>query len=198
MTGDGGENNGAGCADPCACDSKERPKDHPKEHHKETGDVHADSESGKPRQELPDAKSELDECRDKLARTMADYENMMRQKDHDVALRVTAGVISVMGDVIRIHDDLVRAHDALVGSGNLSSGLDGILKNISALLARNNVVEIDALGEHFDPSRHESIKVVDDDTLDDGTITKVIRKGYIYQNQVLRPSLVEISRRSSG
>lgn len=148
--------------------------------------------------EQPKEHSELDECKDKLARTMADYENMLRQKDHDIELRSSARINSVMGDILQIHDDVERAHDAFGESGNVALGLDGILKNIRSLFAKNNVIEIDALGEHFDPKKHESIKVVDDDTLEDGTITKVARKGYICHDQVLRPSLVEISRRNTS
>jgi molecular chaperone GrpE len=37
---------------------------------------------------------------------------------------------------------------------------------------------------------------VEDSSLDDGTITQEIRKGYISQNRVIRPSLVEISKKS--
>ena len=36
-----------------------------------------------------------------------------------------------------------------------------------------------------------------DSSLDNDTITKEIRKGYILQNKVIRPSLVEISKTSN-
>ena len=141
-----------------------------------------------------DMRAKMDECEDKLKRTMADYENMMRQKDHDIALRVAVQVDSILIDILQVRDDIERAHEAFTASGADASGLAGIVKNISAILARHEVKEIDALGAHFDPKIHESVSVVDDDSSDDETVIKVIRKGYICHERVLRPSLVEISR----
>jgi molecular chaperone GrpE len=57
------------------------------------------------------------------------------------------------------------------------------------------VTQIDALGEMFDPNLHEAISAVEDSSLDDNTITKEIRKGYISHNRTLRPTLVEISKK---
>jgi molecular chaperone GrpE len=53
-----------------------------------------------------------------------------------------------------------------------------------------------ALGEVFDPNLHEAISIIKDDSLDDNTITKELRKGYISHNRTLRPTLVEISKKS--
>lgn len=184
-------NNDISCSDSCGCKDDEHSDD------QQIPVTDKDTETlQEPTAEIP-VKSELDECKDKLMRTMADYENMMRQKDNEITLRVAVRTNSVMADILQIHDDIERAHDAFTGTGDVALGLDGILKNVRMLLAKNNVVEIDALGEHFNPEKHESIKVVDDDSLDDGTITQVIRKGYICHDQILRPSLVEISRRNT-
>jgi molecular chaperone GrpE len=66
---------------------------------------------------------------------------------------------------------------------------------MNALLSEYGVSPINALGEIFDPNFHEAVSVVEDSSLDDGTITKEIRKGYISQNRVIRPSIVEISKK---
>jgi len=135
-------------------------------------------------------------CEDLLKRAMADLENMRRQAERTVAMRVASAVGPVMADLVNIRDDLARARDA--ASGADAEGLDGILRNADALLARNGVSEIDSLGMPFDPLRHETVSVVDDPVLEDGTVTSVLRKGYIYNDRVLRPSLVAISRRTGG
>ena len=66
---------------------------------------------------------------------------------------------------------------------------------MDSLLLANNVLPIDAIGEIFDPNLHEAISITDDPKLDDNTIVKEIRKGYISHNRVIRPSLVEISKK---
>jgi molecular chaperone GrpE len=42
---------------------------------------------------------------------------------------------------------------------------------------------------------HEAISVIEDESLDENTITKEIRKGYISHKRTLRPTLVEISKK---
>src|SRR3990167_7303590 len=74
-------------------------------------------------------------------------------------------------------------------------GLEGILRNMDSLLEQYDIVSINSLGEIFNPNLHEAISVIEDETLDEDTITKEIRKGYISHNRVIRPSIVEISKK---
>ena len=66
---------------------------------------------------------------------------------------------------------------------------------MNSLLKKYHVTSIDALGEIFDPNFHEAISIITDSDLDDDTITKEIRKGYISHERVIRPTLVEISKK---
>jgi len=75
------------------------------------------------------------------------------------------------------------------------SGLESIVKNMNSLLLEYKVTPINALGEIFNPNFHEAVSVVEDSSLDEGTITKEIRKGYISENRVIRPTIVEISKK---
>mgnify|MGYP002623892485 FL=1 len=69
---------------------------------------------------------------------------------------------------------------------------------MNSLLTKYGVVQIDAIGEIFNPNFHEAISVIEDDSLDENTITKEIRKGYISHQRVIRPALVEISKKSKS
>ena len=97
---------------------------------------------------------------------------------------------------LTIYDDLIRAKEILKKENPDAQGLDAILKNIDSLLADYGVMPINAIGEIFDPNLHEAIAIISDDSLDDNTITKELRKGYISHNRTLRPTLVEISKKS--
>jgi molecular chaperone GrpE len=69
---------------------------------------------------------------------------------------------------------------------------------MDSFLVKHNVSSIDAIGEIFDPKLHEAISIIEDSTLDENTITKELRKGYISHNSVIRPTLVEISKKSKS
>ena len=89
----------------------------------------------------------------------------------------------------------MRARNAFSQNNIDTTGLDSILKNMDSLLTKYNVIPIEALGEIFNPNLHEAISIVSDPALDDNTITKEIRKGYISHERVIRPTLVEISKK---
>lgn len=132
----------------------------------------------------------------KLQYLLADFENLKKRMELDVQSKVNFALDSMMLKFLSIYDDFVRAKDALIKQKINTDGLLAILKNMDLFLSENGVIPIEALGEIFDPQLHEAITVKEDSSLDDNTITAEIRKGYILQNRVIRPSLVEISKKA--
>lgn len=137
----------------------------------------------------------LASCEDKLKRSLADFVNLEKKTKGDIARGVNEKMDKFMLKFLTIYDDLVRAKEILKKENPNAQGLDGILKNIETLLSDYGIAQINALGELFDPHLHEAVAVIEDESLDENTITKEIRKGYISHNRTLRPTLVEISKK---
>lgn len=131
----------------------------------------------------------------KIQYLLADFENLKKRAELDIQNRVNAITDSIILKFLSIYDDFVRAREALSKQKANTEGLDGILKNMDLFLSESGVEPIDALGEIFDPRFHEAISIKEDPKLDDNTITAELRKGYILKDRVIRPSLVEISKR---
>ena len=131
----------------------------------------------------------------KFKRALADLQNLDRKTKSDIESGINTKIDQFMIEFLQIYDDFVRAKEAFSKNNVNVEGLDSILKNMDSLLLKNNVSTIDALGEIFDPKLHEAISIIGDSTLEENTITKELRKGYISHNRVIRPSLVEISRK---
>jgi len=134
----------------------------------------------------------------KLQYLLADFENMKKRNELDIQTRVNSVMEGIVLKFLSIYDDFVRAKEALAKQNVNTEGLDAILKNMNSLLSEYEVTPIDATGEIFDPKLHEAISVKEDPTLDNNTITCEIRKGYIFRNHVIRPSLVEISKKTKN
>ncbi|MDX1533538.1 MAG: nucleotide exchange factor GrpE [Nitrosopumilaceae archaeon] len=135
---------------------------------------------------------------DKLKHTLADYQNLERKTKSDIENGVNEKIDKFLLDFLQIYDDFVRAKEVAAENKIVSEGFDSILKNMNSLLTKYGVVPIDAIGEIFNPNFHEAISVIEDDSLDENTITKEIRKGYISHQRVIRPALVEISKKSKS
>ena len=140
-------------------------------------------------------KQKVLEHEEKLKLVLADFQNLNRKTQSDIENGVNAKVDEFILDFLKIYDDFIRAKKVFSESKINTAGLDSILKNMDSLLKKYHVIPIDALGEIFDPNFHEAISIITDPDLDDNTITKEIRKGYISHERVVRPTLVEISKK---
>jgi len=133
-----------------------------------------------------------------LKHTLADFQNLERKTKSEIENGVNTKIDKFMIEFLQIYDDFIRAQEAFSKNNVNTEGLDSILKNMDSFLAKHNVSPIDAIGEIFDPKLHEAISIIKDPTLDENTITKELRKGYISHNRVIRPTLVEISKKSKS
>ena len=140
-------------------------------------------------------KQKSSEYEEKLKLALADFQNLNRKTQTDIQNGVNTKINEFALDFLKIYDDFVRAKEVFSKSKVNSDGLDSILKNMDSLLKKYNIIPIDALGNIFDPNFHEAISIITDPDLDDNTITKEIRKGYISHERVIRPTLVEISKK---
>ncbi len=140
-------------------------------------------------------KQKVSEHEEKLKHVLADFQNLNRKTQSDIENGVNTKVDEFILDFLKIYDDFIRAKEVFSESKINSDGLDSILKNMNSLLKKYHVTPIDALGEIFNPNFHEAISIITDPDLDDDTITKEIRKGYISHERVIRPTLVEISKK---
>ena len=134
---------------------------------------------------------------EKLKHVLADFQNLSKKTKSDIEHGVNSKINEFMLDFIKIYDDFIRAKEVISESKINADGLNSILKNMESLMEKYNVKPIDALGEIFDPNFHEAISIISDPSLDDNTITKEIRKGYISHEKILRPTLVEISKKEN-
>jgi molecular chaperone GrpE len=150
------------------------------------------------REELRKAKESSEGSLNKLKYLMADFDNYRKQMERQAASRAEVIRAELLLKFLNIRDDYLRALAVAKQSKSESvviEGLEGILKNIDSLLASEGVREIETVGTPFDPNVHDAIAYSARDDVADNTVTSEIRKGYMLNGKVLRPSLVEISKK---
>ena len=182
----------------------------------ERGNILAEQQEGKPekeegeevevlRAELESIKSELRRAKEssesslsKMRYLMADFDNYRKQMEKQLASKAESIKAELLLKFLNIRDDYIRALSMAKQSKSdkevVIEGLEGILKNIDSLLTSEGVREIEAIGTPFDPNVHDAIAYSERNDLAENTVTAEIRKGYMLNGRVLRPSLVEISK----
>jgi len=151
------------------------------------------------RDDLEHYRKLYDDTFNKLKYSLADFDNYRKNIEKQNALRILSVKADMLSTVVNLREDFIRALDTLKHQKvdiSILEGLTNILKNIDLFLEKENVLEIKALNSVFDPNFHEIIgfSYVEDDA-EENIITKEIRKGYLLNDRVLRPSLVEVSKK---
>ena len=132
---------------------------------------------------------------EKWKRALADYQNLEKRKEQEILDKVNIKTDKLIIDFLNVYENFVRAKDVYVNKEISVEGLDIIIKNMESILSEYEVKPIDTVGKIFDPNLHEAVSTVNDQNLDDNTITKEIAKGYISQNRVIKASKVIVSKK---
>lgn len=154
-------------------------------------------ESGQLMEELRKEKERSAELEKNYKYLLADYDNYRKRLEKEADFRVRLELEKFLLKLLSLRDDYTRAVDAAKKSTDkdIASGLEGVLKNLDAILKEAGITEIDAVGKPFDPNFHEAVSFTDSE-LEENTVSREIRKGYILNDRVIRPSLVEVTKRS--
>jgi len=165
----------------------------------ESGDPASGEAPAKATDELEQARSELAEIRDRWIRLNADFENFRRRalKEREETYRF--GHQGLAKDLLPAVDNLERAIDAARKSGvgdleSLLQGLELVQRDIGSVLAKHGVTEIEALGQPFDPSKHEALAQLPDESVPPNTVVQVLQRGYWLRDRLLRPAQVMVSK----
>lgn len=136
---------------------------------------------------------------DKLLRVMAEFENFKKRmkKEHDEQLEYANH--KLLTELLPGLDDLDRMLDHVPpdASNEVRQFADGIelaRKSLLATLERFGLKEVPAIGEPFDPAKHEAIATVESDSCEPGHVLAVHRKGYWLGERLLRPAMVTVAK----
>ena len=147
--------------------------------------------------EIKKLQDENVELKDKWQRALADYQNLERRTQTEISQRVSEKTNNLLLNFLNIYEDFLRAENSLSKEKINTDGIQAVIKNMESLLSENNIKPIDAIGEIFDPQIHEAVSIVEDNSLDDGTITQEVSKGYISGKAILKPSKVIVSKKKN-
>jgi molecular chaperone GrpE len=167
--------------------------DDPRERPAEDGA--AAGETG-PEARIQDLERQLAEQKDRMLRAMAEADNVRRRAQRDAEERVRYANEGLLRDLIPVLDNLDRALASARGgdgAGSVVAGVELIQREMLRVLERAGVTRYSAVGQPFDPTRHEAIaRVVSVDAAPD-TVVSETAPGYLLHGRVLRAALVAVA-----
>ena len=153
----------------------------------------AKNEDAKNEEKVIITEEKYNELDDRYKRVLAEFENFKKRSQKERELLYN----SVLGDIILrmlpAMDNLENAMKAECKDENYKQGIELVYKQFKDFLEKHGVQEIPAIGETFDPSVHEAVSSVQDDTKGPQEIVQEYRKGYKIGTKVIRHSMVVVA-----
>ena len=146
--------------------------------------------------DVDELKRQLDDRQDRLLRALAETENVRRRAQRERDDYVKYANETLLRDLIPVLDNFERALAAARVSGESTtvvSGVELIQRELLRVLEKAGLTRYSALGERFDPTRHEAIARVVSAERPPDTVVHETAAGYLLNGRVLRPAMVAVA-----
>ena len=174
-------------------DAKEDTKEAAKEKTEETAEKKIFSKKKDKKTEKLEEK--LAEYEDLRVRQLAEFENFRKRSEKEKAQMFEIGAKTVIEKLLPVIDNFERGLAAVTEDEKetpFAQGVELVYKQLLTSFDELGVKPIEAVGKEFDPNPHNAVMMVDDDSLESGTVAEEMQKGYMYKESVVRHSMVKV------
>ncbi|HZK33113.1 MAG TPA: nucleotide exchange factor GrpE [Tissierellaceae bacterium] len=138
---------------------------------------------------------ELEEANTRILRLQADFINFKKRTEREKAATINYALEGFVCDLLPILDNFKIAMESEGDKDDgFYNGIDLIYKQLIDTLKDNDVKEIKALGEKFDPNYHHAVIMEENDKYESGKIIEVLQTGYLLKEKVIRPAMVKVAK----
>lgn len=134
---------------------------------------------------------------DRLQRTMAEFDNFRKRTVKEKSNMYDMGVKDTVEKILPVIDNFERAllntKEGEEINDGFVQGVEMIYKQFKNILDEMGVKEIEAIGKPFDPNFHNAVTHVQDEKYKENEVIEEFQKGYLYQDQVIRYSMVTVA-----
>ncbi|MFN8498553.1 MAG: nucleotide exchange factor GrpE [Anaerolineae bacterium] len=143
--------------------------------------------------ELAQARREKDEANDKYMRALAELDNVRKRAERVAEQRLAGQRTSFFSRFLAVVDNMELALLHGDPGDPLYAGVELTYKEMLRALAENGVERMDPTGQEFDPATDEAVDAAPIPDVPSGTVVEVLRAGYKYGDQILRPAQVRVA-----
>lgn len=149
----------------------------------------------KEKKEKKDKKDEqIEQLTDRVQRQMAEFENFRRRTEIEKSQMFATGAKNIVEKILPVVDNFERGLATVEeGADPFSDGMLMIYRQLQTALAEAGVTPIEAVGQEFNPDFHNAVMHVDDEEVGENIVVEEFQKGYMYQDTVVRHSMVKVA-----
>lgn len=148
-------------------------------------------------EDLKKAQENAATSRDRLLRATAEFDNYKKRSERELAEFRKFANESLIKELLPVMDNLERAIESSgddSANAGIVEGVDMTLREIYKVLEKFNLKSLEAEGQPFDPNFHQAVIQEEADEMPDNTVMKVMQKGYILHDRLIRPAMVVVAK----
>ncbi len=142
---------------------------------------------------IDEKQAEIDELTDRYKRMMAEFENYKKRSAKDRETLYNSLIGDIVTSILPVVDNLEKAVDAKTDDTSYQDGVKLVQKQLLDILERYGVKTIETVGKTFDPSLHEAVSHIEDESKGEQEIIEEYRKGYTIGTKVIRHAMVSVA-----
>ena len=149
------------------------------------------------REKLEAKEKEAKEHYERYLSQVAEVDNFKKRINRDKEDAIRYANENLIRDILPVIDNLERAIAHAQGGGNgkpLVEGVEMVLRGLLDVIGKHGVVQVPAVGEVFDPGKHEAMAQVESSQYEPNTVVDEHHRGYLLRDRLLRPALVTIAK----
>lgn len=148
-------------------------------------------------EKLKEAEQKAEENYNRFLRAQADFENFRRRTRKEKEELEAYASVSLIEQLLPVLDNFERAIEAgkqTEDQEGMLKGVEMVFNQIKQVLQQQGLVEIEAVGQPFDPHVHEAVMQVESEEYQSGYVVEELQKGYKLKDRVIRPAMVKVSQ----
>ncbi|GAX90690.1 nucleotide exchange factor GrpE [Effusibacillus lacus] len=139
--------------------------------------------------------AELSEVQNRLLRISADFDNFRKRARQEKEELGKYAALRMVQEILPVLDNFRLAMAAeTTDAESMKKGIDMVFRQFLHALEREGVTEMNAVGQPFDPNRHEAVMQVESEEHESGIVVEELRKGYLLHDKVIRPAMVKVAK----
>jgi len=153
--------------------------------------------TSKQQSDIKKLKEEKEQLHDQLLRKIAEFDNYRKRIERESLNTILNANERLITDLLVVIDDMERSlfHAKENNeSETLIEGSELIYKKLFALLEKEGLEPIEAIGAEFDPDKHDALMQVDSKEVESGNVVDEHLKGYLLNGKVIRHAQVIVAK----
>ena len=147
--------------------------------------------------EIERLRGEVDRFRDEMLRARAEVDNIRKRAAKDVESAHKFGIDKLVEALLPVKDSFDLGYEAALNTKDIKSLQDGMALTVqlfAGALGKIGVNPVAGVGARFDPEHHQAVAMEASPDAEPGTVLRVLQKGYVLNERLVRPAMVVVAK----